>query len=73
MQKKTLFAAAALASAAMPIYAQGELTQEQLDSIADVFQLDQVVVTSSKSEVTRRKSPSLVNVMQGKLLTTVGA
>lgn len=73
MQKKTLFAAAALASATMPIYAQGELTQEQLDSIADVFQLDQVVVTSSKSEVTRRKSPSLVNVMQGKLLTTVGA
>ena len=73
MQKKTIFAAAALASAAMPIYAQGELTQEQLDSIADVFQLDQVVVTSSKSEVTRRKSPSLVNVMQGKLLTTVGA
>lgn len=43
------------------------------DSLADVFLLDQVVVTSSKSEVKRRESPSLVNVMTGKLLTTVGA
>ncbi len=30
--------------------------------------LDQFVVTSSKSEVKRRESPSLVNVMTGKLL-----
>lgn len=39
----------------------------------DAFLLDQVVVTSSKSEVKRRESPSLVNVTTGKLLTEVGA
>lgn len=44
-----------------------------LDSLADVFMLDQVVVTSSKSEVTRRESASLVNVMPAKLFTTVAA
>lgn len=48
-------------------------TESELDSLMDVFMLDQVVVTSSKSEVKRRESPSLVNVMTGKLLTTVGA
>lgn len=48
-------------------------TDAELDSLMDVFMLDQVVVTSSKSEVKRRESPSLVNVMTGKLLTTVGA
>ena len=47
--------------------------ESELDSLMDVFMLDQVVVTSSKSEVKRRESPSLVNVMTGKLLTTVGA
>ena len=81
MQIPHLFAAAAIAVASPCVYAvepytQAQLdsiTQAQLDSIADVFQLDQVVVTGSKSEVTRRKSPSLINVMSGKLLTTVGA
>ncbi|MDE6076622.1 MAG: hypothetical protein K2G29_02725, partial [Muribaculaceae bacterium] len=79
MQIPHLFAAAAIAVASPCVYAvepytQAQLdsiTQAQLDSIADVFQLDQVVVTGSKSEVTRRKSPSLINVMSGKLLTTV--
>ena len=47
--------------------------ESELDSLMDVFMLDQVVVTSSKSEVKRMESPSLVNVMTGKLLTTVGA
>ena len=42
---------------------------ENPDSLTDVFMLDQFVVTSSKSEVKRRESPSLVNVMTGKLLT----
>ncbi len=39
----------------------------------DAFMLDQVVVTSSKSEVARRESPSLVNVVTGKTFLTVGA
>lgn len=39
----------------------------------DAFMLDQVVVTSSKSEVARRESPSLVNVVTGKTFLNVGA
>lgn len=39
----------------------------------DAFLLDQVVVTSSKTETTRRKSPSLVNVVSGKTFINVGA
>ncbi len=39
----------------------------------DAFMLDQVVVTSSKSETKRRESPSLVNVTPGRLLVDVGA
>ncbi len=39
----------------------------------DTFMLDQVVVTSSKSETKRRESANLVNVTTGKLLTEVGA
>lgn len=39
----------------------------------DAFMLDQVVVTSSKSEVARRESPSLVNVVTGKTFINVGA
>ena len=35
--------------------------------------LDQVVVTSSKSEVTRRESPSLVSVINSKIFDRVGA
>ncbi|MDE7437873.1 MAG: TonB-dependent receptor [Muribaculaceae bacterium] len=73
MLKHILLVVPALASTALSMYGVEPLTQEQLDSIADVFQLDQVVVTSSKTEVTRRKSPSLVNVTPGKLLTEIGA
>lgn len=39
----------------------------------DAFLLDQVVVTGSKTETTRRKSPSLVNVVSGKTFLNVGA
>ena len=35
--------------------------------------LDQVVVTSSKTETRRRESPSLVNVLSGKTFLDVGA
>lgn len=39
----------------------------------DAFMLDQVVVTSSKTETRRKESPSLVNVMSGKTFLNVGA
>lgn len=39
----------------------------------DAFMLDQVVVTSSKSETLRRESPSLVNVINGSLFQRIGA
>lgn len=39
----------------------------------DAFMLDQVVVTSSKTETRRRESPSLVNVVSGKTFMNVGA
>lgn len=39
----------------------------------DVFMLDQVVVTSSKTEIKRRESPALINITTGKILTDVGA
>ena len=39
----------------------------------DAFMLDQVVVTSSKTEPRRKESPSLVNVMSGKTFLNVGA
>ena len=39
----------------------------------DAFMLDQVVVTSSKTETRRRESPSLVNVLSGKTFLNVGA
>ena len=39
----------------------------------DAFMLDQVVVTSSKSETRRRESPSLVNVINGATFLRVGA
>lgn len=41
--------------------------------IPDAFMLDQVVVTSSKTETARRNSPSLVNVLSGKTFINVGA
>lgn len=43
------------------------------DSVPDIFQLDQVVVTSSKTETRRRQSPSLVNVLSSKAFLNVGA
>lgn len=82
MRKGIFFAAATFVASAHCIFADTPLTQAQIDSILtaraekleeDVFQLDQVVVTSSKSEVTRRKSPALVNVTPGHILTEVGA
>ena len=39
----------------------------------DAFMLEQVVVTSSKTETKRRESPSLVNVISGKTFLNVGA
>lgn len=43
------------------------------DILPDAFMLDQVVVTSSKTETVRRESPSLVNVLSGKNLLNIGA
>ncbi|MDE5713430.1 MAG: TonB-dependent receptor, partial [Muribaculaceae bacterium] len=64
----------------------GYLTQKKSTSVAanktvelnfeveeDAFMLDQVVVTSSKTETRRKESPSLVNVMSGKTFLNVGA
>lgn len=39
----------------------------------DMLQLEQVVVTGNKSEVKRRNSSTLVNVLQGKIFDMVGA
>ena len=39
----------------------------------DAFMLDQVVVTSSKTETRRRESPSLVNIVSGKTFMNAGA
>lgn len=39
----------------------------------DAFMLDQVVVTSSKSEITRRESPSLISIVPGKIFDRIGA
>ena len=39
----------------------------------DAFMLDQVVVTSSKSEIRRRESPALVSVLPAKIFDRVGA
>lgn len=72
MISRTYLVAGALALA-LPAYGQAATYDEDNDSIYDAFMLDQVVVTSSKSEVKRRNSPALVNVMPSTLLTTVGA
>ncbi len=39
----------------------------------DAFLLDQIVVTASKSQQVRRLSPSLVNVVPGKIFDQIGA
>ena len=72
MISRTYLVAGALALA-LPAHGQAATYDEDNDSIYDAFMLDQVVVTSSKSEVKRRNSPALVNVMPSTLLTTVGA
>jgi len=51
----------------------GQTIELNFDLSPDAFLLDQVVVTSSKTETKRRESPSLVNVTSGKLLLNVGA
>lgn len=43
------------------------------DLESDAFMLDQVVVTSSKTETRRRESPTLVNVVTEKTFLNVGA
>lgn len=43
------------------------------DIYPDAFMLEQVVVTSSKTETRRRESPSLVNVVTGKTFLNTGA
>lgn len=72
MISRTYLVAGALALA-LTAHGQEATYDEDNDSIYDAFMLDQVVVTSSKSEVKRRNSPALVNVMPSTLLTTVGA
>ena len=51
----------------------GQTVEANFDVRPDAFMLDQVVVTSSKSEVKRRESPSLVSVVPGKIFDRVGA
>ena len=48
-------------------------TEVVLAMNADAFMLEQVVVTSSKSEIVRRESPALVNVLPAKIFNRVGA
>lgn len=51
----------------------GTTVEANFNVSPDAFMLDQVVVTSSKSEVTRRESPALVSVVTGKIFDRVGA
>lgn len=51
----------------------GQTVELNFNAEPDAFMLDQVVVTSSKSEVRRRESPSLVSVLSGKTFDLVGA
>lgn len=53
--------------------AAGGTAQLDFSLAPDAFMLDQVVVTSSKTETKRRESPALVNITTGKLLTDIGA
>lgn len=50
-----------------------QTVEENFSISPDAFMLDQVVVTSSKTETRRRESPSLVNVLSAKTLLNVGA
>lgn len=53
--------------------ASGQTVELNFEAVPDAFMLDQVVVTSSKSDQVRRLSPSLVNVTPGKIFDAVGA
>lgn len=50
-----------------------ETMELNFNILPDAFMLDQVVVTSSKSELRRRESPSLVNVVSAKTFFNIGA
>lgn len=52
---------------------KGQTVELNFEISADAFMLDQVVVTSSKTETKRRESPSLVNIVTGKTFLNVGA
>ncbi|MDE6311570.1 MAG: TonB-dependent receptor [Muribaculaceae bacterium] len=52
---------------------EGQTVELNFEIEDDAFMLDQVVVTSSKTEIKRRESPSLVNIVSGATLATVGA
>ncbi len=53
--------------------ASGQTVELNFEVEPDAFMLDQVVVTSSKSDQVRRLSPSLVNVTPGKIFDAIGA
>ena len=50
-----------------------ETVELNFEVLPDAFLLDQVVVTSSKSETRRRESPSLVNVLNSATFQRLGA
>lgn len=51
----------------------GQTSELNFELSEDAFMLDQVVVTSSKTETRRRESPNLVNITTGALITEAGA
>lgn len=53
--------------------APSQTIEVNFEVVPDAFLLDQVVVTSSKSEQVRRLSPSLVNVVPGAIFENIGA
>lgn len=53
--------------------AAGQTVELNFEIEDDAFMLDQVVVTSSKTEIRRRESPSLVNIVSANTLLNVGA
>ena len=52
---------------------EGRSTELNFEVRPDAFMLNQVVVTSSKTEIRRRESPALVNVISGNTFQAVGA
>lgn len=51
----------------------GQTVELNFEISPDAFMLDQVVVTSSKTETRRRESASLINVLSGNTFLNVGA